>query len=131
MICLSFVVIAGFVGQVSLVQVALAGAAGFTVSHMAEDFGIYFPVGAVIGIAVATALGFLIGVSALRVRGVTLAVVTLAAAVAIEQFGFTNSTWGAGSTGSPARSRRTPPGMRPTPPSSTRRRFIRGSGGAR
>ena len=100
-ICLSFVVIAGFVGQVSLVQVALAGAAGFTVSHMAEDFGIYFPVGAVIGIAVATALGFLIGVSALRVRGVTLAVVTLAAAVAIEQFGFTNSTWGAGSTGSP------------------------------
>jgi branched-chain amino acid transport system permease protein len=32
---------------------------------------------------------------------VTLAVVTLAAAVAIEQFGFTNETWGAGGTGSP------------------------------
>jgi branched-chain amino acid transport system permease protein len=100
-ICLSFVVITGFVGQVSLVQVALAGAAGFTVSHMAEDFGIYFPVGALIGIAVATVLGFVVGVSALRVRGVTLAVVTLAAAVAIEQFGFTNETWGAGGTGSP------------------------------
>ena len=29
-ICLSLVVITGFVGQVSLVQVALAGVAGFT-----------------------------------------------------------------------------------------------------
>jgi branched-chain amino acid transport system permease protein len=100
-ICLSFVVITGFVGQVSLVQVALAGAAGFAVSHMAEDAGIYFPIGALIGIAIATILGFIAGVSALRVRGVSLAVVTLAAAVAIEQFGFTNETWGAGSTGAP------------------------------
>jgi branched-chain amino acid transport system permease protein len=32
---------------------------------------------------------------------VSLAVVTLAAAQAIEQFGFANSTWGAGSSGSP------------------------------
>jgi branched-chain amino acid transport system permease protein len=35
------------------------------------------------------------------VRGVSLAVVTLAAAVAIEQFGFVNSTWGGGSGASP------------------------------
>jgi branched-chain amino acid transport system permease protein len=35
------------------------------------------------------------------VRGVSLAVVTLAGAVAIEQFGFDNATWGAGSYGSP------------------------------
>ena len=43
----------------------------------------------------------LTAVSALRVRGVSLAVVTLAAAVAIENFGFTNPTWGGGQTGSP------------------------------
>jgi branched-chain amino acid transport system permease protein len=100
-LCLSFVVITGYVGQVSLVQVALAGAAGFTVSHFATDFGIDFPLGAIAGVAVATALGFLAGVSALRVRGVSLAVVTLAAAVAIEQFGFASNTFGAGSTGTP------------------------------
>ena len=35
-ICLSFVVITGFVGQVSLVQVALAGVAGFTVAHLTD-----------------------------------------------------------------------------------------------
>ncbi len=34
-------------------------------------------------------------------RGVSLAVVTLAAAYAIEQFGFVNTTWGGGSAGSP------------------------------
>jgi len=40
-------------------------------------------------------------VSALRVRGVSLTVVTLAAAVAIANFGFSNTTWGVGPNGSP------------------------------
>ena len=101
LICLSYVVITGFVGQISVVQLALAGVAGFTVSHMAVDFGIEFPLAPLIAIAVATVLGLLVAVSALRVRGVSLAVVTLAAAVAIEQFGFANSTWGGGSGASP------------------------------
>jgi branched-chain amino acid transport system permease protein len=100
-ICLSYVVITGYVGQVSLMQVALAGASGFVVSHLAVNAGIDFPLGAICGTLAATALGFIAGASALRVRGVSLAVVTLAAAVAIEQFGFANSTWGAGATGSP------------------------------
>jgi branched-chain amino acid transport system permease protein len=101
LICLSFVVITGFVGQISVVQLALAGVAGFAVSHMAVDFGIEFPLAPLIAVAVATVLGLLVAVSALRVRGVSLAVVTLAAVVAIEQFGFVNSTWGGGSGASP------------------------------
>jgi branched-chain amino acid transport system permease protein len=101
LICLSFVVITGFVGQISVVQLALAGVAGFTVSHMAVDFGIEFPLAPLIAVTVATVLGLLVAVSALRVRGVSLAVVTLAAVVAIEQFGFVNSTWGGGSGASP------------------------------
>ena len=36
---LSLVVITGFVGQISVVQLALAGVAGFTVSHLAVDAG--------------------------------------------------------------------------------------------
>jgi branched-chain amino acid transport system permease protein len=98
---LSMVVITGYVGQISVIQLSLAGAAGFTVSHMAVNFGITFPAGAVIGIAVAVIIGVITAVSAVRVRGVSLAVVTLAGAVAIENFGFTNTTWGGGSTGSP------------------------------
>jgi ABC-type branched-subunit amino acid transport system permease subunit len=98
---LLYVVITGFIGQVSLMQVALAGASGFVVSHLFKDAGIGFPLAAIAGVVAATVLGFVAGVSALRVRGVSLAVVTLAAAVAIEQFGFANATWGAGATGSP------------------------------
>ncbi len=106
LICLSLVVITGLVGQISVMQLALAGVAGFTVSHMATDYGIEFPLGPLIGVAVATVVGLLVAVSALRVRGVSLAVVTLAAAVAIEQFWFVNATWGGGSSASPVPSPR-------------------------
>lgn len=105
-LCLSFVVIAGFVGQISLVQVALAGAAGFTLSNLAARAGIGFPLDAAIGVAAATGFGLLTAVSALRVRGVNLAVVTIAAAVALERFGFDNTTWGGGFSGSPVPSPR-------------------------
>jgi branched-chain amino acid transport system permease protein len=100
-IALSLVVLTGFVGQVSVVQLALAGAAGFTISRLAVDHGIGFPLGPVIAAVGATLIGLLTAISALRVRGVSLAVVTLSAAVAIQQFGFVNSTWGGGSLGSP------------------------------
>jgi branched-chain amino acid transport system permease protein len=99
--CLSVVVITGFVGQISVVQLALAGISGFILSHLATDHGVGFPWVMLIGAFGATVLGVLIGFSALRVRGVALAVVTLAAAVAIEQFVFLNTTWGGGSSSSP------------------------------
>jgi branched-chain amino acid transport system permease protein len=98
---LSLVVITGFVGQISVVQLALAGVAGFTVSHLAVDAGIGFPLAPLAGVAAAVFLGLVTAVSALRVRGVSLAVVTIAAAVAIFNFGFLNGTWGGGATGSP------------------------------
>jgi branched-chain amino acid transport system permease protein len=98
---LSLVVITGFVGQISIIQLALAGAAGFTISHMAVDFGITFPVAALAGIAVAAVIGMVTAISAVRVRGVSLSVVTLAGAVAIQNFGFVNTTWGGGLSGSP------------------------------
>jgi branched-chain amino acid transport system permease protein len=101
LMALSLVVVTGFVGQISVVQLALAGAAGFTISHMAVNFGITFPVAALAGIAVAVVIGLITAVSAVRVRGVSLAVATLAGAVAIENFGFVNSTWGGGLAGSP------------------------------
>ncbi len=101
LMALSLVVITGFVGQISIIQLALAGAAGFTISHMASNFGITFPLAALAGIAVAVVIGVLTAVSAVRVRGVSLAVVTLAGAVAIDNFGFQNTTWGGGGLGSP------------------------------
>jgi branched-chain amino acid transport system permease protein len=104
LICLSLVVIIGFVGQISVVQLALAGVAGFTMSHLTTDVGgiwARFPISLLIGASTATIIGLVVAVSALRVRGVSLAVVTLAAAVALEQFGFLNARWGGGPRGSP------------------------------
>jgi branched-chain amino acid transport system permease protein len=101
LMALSLVVITGFVGQISIIQLSLAGAAGFTIAHMASNFGITFPVAALAGIAVAVVIGLVTAVSAVRVRGVSLAVVTLAGAVAIDNFGFQNTTWGGGGLGSP------------------------------
>jgi ABC-type branched-subunit amino acid transport system permease subunit len=98
-LCLSFIVIMGYVGQLSVVQLALAGIAGFGVARMSAKYGIGFPLGPLIAIAVALVVGVAVGVSALRVRGVTLVVVTLAAAVAIEKFVFANPDWGGGQTG--------------------------------
>src|SRR5919201_2010115 len=101
LIALSLVAVTGFVGQISVVQLTLAGVCGFTVSHLAVNAGIGFPLAPLVGAVAAVVLGLLTAVSALRVRGVSLAVVTLAAVVAITNFGFLNSTWGGGQTGSP------------------------------
>jgi branched-chain amino acid transport system permease protein len=100
-LCLSLVVITGFVGQISVVQLALAGVSGFIISHLAVDHGVGFPWGMVVGALGATVCGLLTAVSALRVRGVALAVVTLAAVVALEEFVFNSTTWGGGSSSSP------------------------------
>ena len=100
-VCLSLVVITGFVGQVSLAEVTLAGVSGFVVSHMVVSAGIGFPWGPIAGSIAGVVVGLIVGASALRVRGASLAVVTLAGVVAIEQFGFANSRWGAGPNGSP------------------------------
>ena len=60
-----------------------------------------FPWGPLIGSLAGVVVGLIVGISALRVRGPSLAVVTLAGVVAIEQFGFANRRWGAGVSGSP------------------------------
>ena len=101
LIALSLVVITGFVGQISVVQLTLAGVSGFAISHLAVNAGIAFPIAPLLGAGVALILGLITAASALRVRGVSLAVVTLAAVVAITNFGFINTTWGGGQTGSP------------------------------
>ena len=99
LICLSLVVITGFIGQVSLFQIGVAGIAGVAVSKLAVEAGIGFPVGPAIAILIATAVGVAVGSPAFRVRGVNLAILTVAGMVAIENFVFENTSWGAGTGG--------------------------------
>lgn len=84
LLTLSIVVVTGFVGQISLAQLAFAGVAGFTVIDLARN-SVPFPIAAVAATLVAVAVGVVVGLPATRVRGMSLAIATLAMAVAIEQ----------------------------------------------
>lgn len=84
-IALSVVVLTGYVGQISLMAMALAGVAGFAMIKISADWGIPFPFAPVLAAGMAVVVGLVAGVPAVRVRGMNLAIATLAAAVAIEE----------------------------------------------
>ncbi len=84
LLTLSTVVVTGYVGQISLAQMAFAGVAGFTTIEVADN-GLPFPLAVLVAVGVATGVGLVVGAPALRVRGMSLAVATMASAVAIEQ----------------------------------------------
>ena len=90
---LSFVVLTGFAGQTSLAQMAFAGVAGFTLSKLAMQYDVPFPIAPLLAAAMATAFGVLLGLPALRLRGTNLAIVTLAGGVAVTEFVFKNPTF--------------------------------------
>jgi ABC-type branched-subunit amino acid transport system permease subunit len=89
-ICLSLVLLSGFIGQVSLAQMSFVGMGAFILSHLTGDLGIPFPFALILGALLVVPLGILIGLPALRVRGVSLAVVTLATAAAMDALVFSN-----------------------------------------
>ena len=90
LLALSYVVITGYLGQISLAQAAFAGAAGFMLSKVTTGWGLPFPVALVFCSLVAAGLGMLVALPAFRIRGAQLAIVTIAAALAIERFVFNN-----------------------------------------
>lgn len=89
-IALSLVVVTGFVGQISLAQMAVAGCAAFFLTRVAGEWGVPFPVAPLLAAAVAAGAGLLVAVPAVRIRGITLAIVTLGFAYAVDQLVFNN-----------------------------------------
>ena len=100
---LSSVVLVGYLGQVSLANLAFAGVAAYLMTRFASDGtrdgysifvvegpGLPHPIAALLGVAVATVVGLLVALPALRIRGINLAVVTLAAATAATELVFAN-----------------------------------------
>ncbi|MGV3760229.1 MAG: ABC transporter permease [Actinomycetota bacterium] len=87
---LSLVVVTGFVGQISLAQMAIAGCGAFFLTRSAGEWGIPFPVAPILAALVAAAVGLVIAIPAVRIRGVTLALVTLSFAYAVDQLVFNN-----------------------------------------
>jgi ABC-type branched-subunit amino acid transport system permease subunit len=107
-IALSVVVLTGYVGQVSLAQMSLAGIGGFILGHISVDWHIGFPWSLLLAGLSAVPVGLVIGLPALRLRGVNLAVVTLGFAAAMDAVVFTSLSFTGGTAGLPIPAPRLP-----------------------
>lgn len=100
-IALSQVVVTGYAGQVSLAQLTLAGVGAYALSRLTEDLNLPFPIAPLLAACAATVIGVIVGLPALRVRGLPLMVATLALAVFCEAFWFRNPSLNGGLQGAP------------------------------
>ncbi|MFT4287963.1 ABC transporter permease [Nocardioides sp.] len=89
-LALSMVVVTGYLGQLSLAQLSLSGVAAFSLVTFTSEWSWPFPVALAAAVVVAAVVGVAIGLPALRVRGLELGVVTLAAGVALSSVWFRN-----------------------------------------
>lgn len=95
-IALSQVVVTGYAGQVSLAQLTLAGASAYSLARFSEQLHIPFPFAPLLAALAAMVIGVVVGLPALRVRGLPLMVATLALAVFLEAFWFNNPSLNGG-----------------------------------
>ncbi|MFI7530329.1 ATP-binding cassette domain-containing protein [Nocardia salmonicida] len=91
LIGLSIVVVTGYAGQISLAQLTIAGVAAFLVGPLTEAWNLPFPIAPLVAAMIAAVVGVVVGLPALRIRGLAVAVVTLAMAYAVEAVWFRNN----------------------------------------
>jgi ABC-type branched-subunit amino acid transport system ATPase component/branched-subunit amino acid ABC-type transport system permease component len=96
-ICVSIVIVTGYAGQLSLAQSVIAGIGALVAAKSAGD--VPFLVSLLIGAAGAMGAGFLVGIPALRTRGVTLAIATLGLGSALTSLVLTNTSYTNGQGG--------------------------------
>lgn len=101
-ICLSLVVLTGYLGQVSLAQMTFAGFGAFIASRLALDLQLPMLIVLLIAALASAVCGVVIGLPALKVRGIGLAIVTLGVAVATDAMLFQRSEVTGGGKGSHA-----------------------------
>lgn len=85
-------VLVHWTGQISLAQVALMGVGAFVTARANADFSVPLPLAMLLGVLGAVVASLAIGLPALRIRGLALAIVTLAFAFAANRWLFLQ-TW--------------------------------------
>ncbi len=95
-VLLSITLITGMAGQLSLCQATLAGVGAFTAAQLANHLGLNLLVGGLVGAALAAVVAVILALLSLRLRGLGLALMTLAAALAFDAtiFNVTSITGG-------------------------------------
>jgi len=92
---LSLVLLTGYVGQVSLCQATFMGVAAYGTGMLTSAFHLNYWIAAVAGVLMAFLLGVAVGLPALRLRGILLAIVTLGVALVFDKYFFQDDafTW--------------------------------------
>jgi ABC-type branched-subunit amino acid transport system ATPase component/ABC-type branched-subunit amino acid transport system permease subunit len=100
-IALSQVVVTGFTGQISFAQLTLAGVGAFSLTRIQQQLHVPFPFAPLLAAVVAMVIGVVVGLPALRIRGLPVAVTTLALAAALQDLWFDNPNYDGGFAGAP------------------------------
>ena len=93
LIVLSLVVLTGLVGQVSFCQYSFAAIGAFTVGSLVGGHGWSFWPALVLGVICSIGVGVLVGIPALRLSGLFLAILTIAVALFFDNFLLAPGTW--------------------------------------
>jgi branched-chain amino acid transport system permease protein len=98
---LSIVLLTGFVGQISLCQATFAGVGAYAAGMVVSNFHLDYLAAVGIGVATAFLLGVVVGLPALRLHGITLAIVTLGIALVFDRYVFQDHAfeWFSGGSG--------------------------------
>jgi branched-chain amino acid transport system permease protein len=98
---LSITLITGMAGQLSLSQATLAGVGAFTSAQLANHLGLNMLIGGIVGALVAAAVATILAVLSLRLRGLGLALMTLAGALLFDSTFFNQAAITGGASGLP------------------------------
>jgi branched-chain amino acid transport system permease protein len=93
LIVLSLVVLTGLVGQVSFCQYSFAAIGAFTVGSLVGGHGWSFWPALLLGVVFSIGVGVLVGIPALRLSGLFLAILTIAVALFFDRFLLAPGTW--------------------------------------
>ncbi|MGE5334843.1 MAG: branched-chain amino acid ABC transporter permease, partial [Nitrososphaerota archaeon] len=89
----SIVVLTGYIGQVSLCQASFMGLGGFLAGALMGHYGWSYWLAAPVACVLVFLVGVVVGLPALRLRGLTLAIVTLSLALLADYFLFVDIPW--------------------------------------
>ncbi|MDE3087050.1 MAG: hypothetical protein KGJ77_09830, partial [Acidobacteriota bacterium] len=99
MVAVTLVVLTGWAGQISIAQFSFVGVGAYAVGHLAGSHGGNFVLAALAGMAIAVPLGVLVGLPSLRLKGLYLALATLAFALIMDGVVFNSVGVSGGLTG--------------------------------
>ena len=99
LIAMTLVVLTGWAGQVSLAQFSFVGIGAFTAGHLAGSHGQHFWFATVAGMAIALPFALVVGWVSLRLKGLYLALATMAFALLMDGLVFNRPGLTGGLTG--------------------------------